>query len=178
MDYKNTNEVIIKDKFSILIIDDLLDELKGDAFSKIDLKVNYHQIRMGEHDISKTTFKIYHGHFGFKIMPFGLTSALATFYALMNHLFWLFLRKFVLAVFQVLLDQQLFDQLSKCFYGQNQIEYLGHIILEHGLGMDFVKIEAMVHWPTPLLLKISKISWDSQGTIGILSEIMGLFASS
>lgn len=53
MDYKNTNEVIIKDKFSILIIDDLLDELKGDAFSKIDLKVNYHQVRMGEHDILK-----------------------------------------------------------------------------------------------------------------------------
>ena len=109
IDYRQLDRVTIKNRYPLPRIDDLFDKLRGArVYSKIDLRTGYHQLRVRETDIPKTTFRTRYGHFEFTVMPFRLTNALTAFMDLMHRVFQPYLDQFVVVfVDDILIYSQL-----------------------------------------------------------------------
>jgi hypothetical protein len=166
IDFRALNKKNIKNRYPIPRIDELLDELHGAIyFTKIDLRFGYHQIKMREEDISKTTFRCHYRHYEFLVMPFGLTNAPATFQSCMNHVFNKQLRKPLLVFFDdfliysktweehlrhvdqilsIMEEQSLYAKESKCEFGMTKVLYLGHNIGSKRVHVHQEKIQAIM----------------------------------
>ncbi|GJS93846.1 putative reverse transcriptase domain-containing protein [Tanacetum coccineum] len=117
IDYRELNKLTVKNCYPLPKINDLFDQLQGSSvYSKIDLQLGYHQLRVREEDIPKTAFRTRYGHYEFQVMPFGLTNAQAVFMDLMNRVCKPFLDKFVV----VFIDDIL-------IYSKNKKEHKEHL---------------------------------------------------
>ena len=145
-----------------------MDELGGVTwFSKLDLMQGYHQILMKDSDTSKTAFRTDHGHYEFRVIPFGLCNAPSS-QETMNRLLQPYLCKYIIVFFNdiliysrtlvehlkhletaflVLMDGKFTLKLSKCSFAQKQIEYLGHIVSGKGVQPIPDKVQAIQQWP-------------------------------
>jgi hypothetical protein len=95
VDYRSFNEATIKKKYPLPHIKDLFDQMKGSSvFSKINLRSGYHQLRIQESDIPKTTFCTWYGLYEYTMMSLGLTNAPTYFMYLMNKVFMEYLDRF------------------------------------------------------------------------------------
>jgi hypothetical protein len=117
IDYWALNEVTIKNKYPLPRIEDLFDQLRGaNVFSKIDLRLGYHQLRIRPSDIPKTTFITKYGLYEFTVISFGLMTAPAFLMYLMNSVFMDYLNKFVVVFIDGIL-----------IYSQNEQEHEEHL---------------------------------------------------
>ena len=166
------NQVTKHDSHPLPRVDDLLDALKGyDLFSTLDLRSGYWQVGMNPQDMEKTAFIAPDGLFEFKRMPFGLSTAPATFSRAINIILSGLTFESCLCYFDDILiyskniDQhcerltsvlQRFRQhglkvkASKCSFGADQVLYLGHTISSTGVHTDPAKIKAIQNLPAPI----------------------------
>ena len=97
VDFRSLNKITVKNHYPLLGIDDFIDKLRyAKYFTNLYLQSGYHQVRIAEEDIWKTTFKTKQGLFEWLVMPFGLTNAPTTFMTVMNDVLIPFLYDFVI----------------------------------------------------------------------------------
>jgi hypothetical protein len=169
--YRPLNEVTIKNKYPLPSIDILFDQLTGArVFSKIDLKLGYHQIRIRPEDIPKTAFTTRYGLFEYLVMSFGLTNPPTHFTYLMNLVFMPELDKFVVVFIDDILiyskneeeharhlrivltrlrEHQLYAKFSKYVFWLEEIQFLGHILSAKGIAVDPSKVKDILEWKSP-----------------------------
>ena len=184
MDYRDLNRANPKDNFPLPHIDVLVDNTAQHAFfSFMDGFSGYNQIKMAEEDMEKTTFITPWGTFCYKVMPFGLKNAGATYQRAMVTLFHDMMHKEI----EVYVDdmiaksrneedhmihlQKLFERLrkfklrlnpAKCTFGVKSGRLLGFIVSQKGIEVDPDKVRAILDMPTPRTEKRS---------LGLLGEI-------
>jgi hypothetical protein len=137
------NKATIKNRYPLPWIEELLNTLQGDKwFTKLDLTIGYHQVRMNPNDVWKTVFKTKFGLFEWKFMPFSLTNGPTTFMRLINDIFRAHLGRFVVIyldhilifsrtwdthmqhvrqVLQIIQEHQLQVKENKSYFGQTSV---------------------------------------------------------
>ena len=84
-DYRKLNEMTVKNRYPLPLIQELIDKLKNaQVFSKMDIRWGYNNIRIKEGDEWKAAFRTNRGLFEPTVMFFGLTNSPATFQSFMN----------------------------------------------------------------------------------------------
>jgi hypothetical protein len=170
-DYRALNEIIVRNRYPIPRIEDLLDQLTGGKyFSKIDLKSDYHQVPTEQTDVWNTAFKSKEFLFEWLVMPFGLKNSPATFMRMMDDILQTFTNNFVVVylddiliyikswvehlqhiqqVLHTLWQHKLYANLEKCSFGMDRVHYLGYIVDQHGVHVDPAKIQVICDWLAP-----------------------------
>ena len=175
VDYRQLNDATTEDAYPLPRIDDTLDMLAGKQwFSTLDLVSGYWQVSLSQEARVKTAFATHSGLFQFRVMPFGLCNAPATFKRLMDRVLqglrWsrclVYLDDIIsfgstfdgalanlTLIFGRLRSYGLQLKSSKCHLFRASVPFLGHIVGRHGLECDPTKIEDVKSWPVPDCLK-------------------------
>jgi hypothetical protein len=162
-------------------------------FTTLDLFSGYWQIEVAEESKPKTAFSTLYSHYEFNVMPFGLTNAPATFQRFMEEVLEGINGTFVqVYIDDVMIASATFEEHlvhllevlsrlrkaglrlkpSKCTFGRNEVEFLGHLVGVNGLRMDPDKVERVLAFPRPTTVKQVQQFLGWRGTIVVSSAIM------
>ena len=171
VDYQDLNRASPKDNFPLSYIDTLVDNTaKHSLFSFMDGFSSYNQIRMAPEDMEKTIFLTMWGTFCYKVMPFGLKNAVATYQRAMVTLFHDMMHKEIEVYVDDMITKsqgeddhvvnlkKLFEQLrkfqlklnpAKCTFGATFEKLLDFVVSKKGIEIDPDKVQAIQDLPSP-----------------------------
>ena len=175
VDFTDLNKACPKDSFPLPRIDQLVDSTAGhklltfmDAFS------GYNQIRMAEEDQDKTTFITSQGLYCYKVMPFGLKNAGATYQRLVNKMFSQQIGRnmevyvddmlvkskeelthldYLKETFTTLKKHQMRLNLGKCVFGVASGKFLRFMVSQRGIEANPEKVRAIINMTSPKTIK-------------------------
>ena len=175
MDFTDLNKACPKDSYPLPRIDQLVDSTTGhQLLSFMDTFSGYNQIKMDEADQEKISFITNQDLFYYKVMPFGLKNAEATYQRLVNHMF----RPQIGRNVEVYVDDMLVKSLdeerhlddlqdtfetlrrykmkinpSKCAFEMSSGKFLGFMVSQRGIEANPDKIEAILNMEPPENIK-------------------------
>ena len=171
VDYRKVNQVTEKDAYALTLIEENFDGLDGaTVFSTLDLYSGYHQIPMAEETIEITSFTTVYGNFNFKVMPFWLCNAPASFQRSMNRILFSLIGVYVYnfiddvlifskskkehlthlkQVMEIFKANKLKLNLEKCNFMKDKVQVLGHLLTSKGLKPLESKVTAIENWKPP-----------------------------
>ncbi|KAI5317241.1 hypothetical protein L3X38_036948 [Prunus dulcis] len=175
VDYTNLNRACPKDSFPLPRIDQLVDATAGHALlSFMDAYSGYNQIFMHPEDQAHTSFITDRGLYCYKVMPFGLKNAGATYQRLVNHLFAPLIGNTMevyvddmlvksrtadqhipnlSAMFTILKQYKMRLNPTKCAFGVASGKFLGFMISQRGIEANPEKIQAILDMTIPKTVK-------------------------
>ncbi|GJX82630.1 putative reverse transcriptase domain-containing protein [Tanacetum coccineum] len=148
IDYRELNKLTVKNRYPLLRIDDLFDQLQGSrVYSKIDLRSGYHQLIVREEDIPKIAFRTHYDKF---VIIF--IDDILIYSKNKEH------KGYLKLILRLLKKEELFAKFSKCEFWLLKVKFLSHVIDSEGLHVDPAKIEPMMK----LTLKSIKFDWGEK----------------
>ena len=185
VNYKPLNDITKKDSYPLPRIDEILDGLQNAQwFTTLDLASGYWQIKVRPEDQEKTAFTTKFGIYEFKVMPFGLCNAPATFQRTMDYVLGDIKGKFVMVylddviiysktfedhmihlkeVLKRIEDAQLRLKAEKYYFAASKLQFLGHVVGKNGIEPDPEKVDKIVNYSSPINLR------DLRGALGLFS---------
>ena len=175
MDFTDLNKACPKDSFPLPRIDQLVDSTaEHKLLTFMDVFSRYNQIKMAEEDQEKTAFITSQGLYCYKVMPFRLKNAGATYQRLVNKMF----NKQIDRNMEVYVDDMLvkskeelthLDDLremfatlkqyqmklnpSKCVFGVASGKFLGFMVSQRGIEANPKKVQAIINMVSPRTVK-------------------------
>src|SRR5881275_1828714 len=185
VNYKPLNDVTKKDNYPLPRIDEILDSLKDAKwFTTLDLASGYWQIKVKEEHREKTAFITKFGTYEFKVMPFGLCNAPATFQQTMDKVLKGIKDLFVMVYLDdVIIYSKIFNEhlkhieevldrireanlrlkAEKCTFAADELQFLGHVVGKEGVKPDSEKVDKIANYPVPKNIR------ELRGILGLFS---------
>jgi transposase InsO family protein len=171
IDFRALNAVTKKNGYPLPRIQECIDLIgRVKVLSKLDFTQGYYQMLVAIADREKTAFNTREGKFQWKVMPFGLCNAPASFQTFMNRILRPFIGKFVVVylddivvysetlnehiqhltqIFDVLRQHTLYAKPSKCIFAVPALEFCGHLVGGGAIRPLSSKVAIISEWPTP-----------------------------
>lgn len=171
VDYRLVNKQTLKENYPLPLIEDLIDRLAGHKyFTTLDCRSGYHQIKMSEESIPITAFITPDGKFEYLKVPFGLKNAPYVFQKAIDYVLGdLRYTKVLVYLDDILIPSKTLEEgletleivlqrlqnhgvclnMEKCYFLQDEIEYLGYIIKAGQISPNPAKVTAIKEFPVP-----------------------------
>lgn len=160
VDFRQLNKKLIKDRFPIPRIEEILDRLGGTRyFSTLDMSQSFLQIPLGENSRDFTSFTVDSGTYRYTRLPFGLSVSSNSFQYMMFQVMSVIPKPIsrsyqenldnIRIVFKALRDHNLKLNREKCKFLLKQVTYLGHLITYKGILPDPDKARSVLKYPIP-----------------------------
>ncbi|GFY80100.1 retrovirus-related Pol polyprotein from transposon 297 [Trichonephila inaurata madagascariensis] len=176
IDYRKLNQKLVKDKFPLPLIEDVLDTLQeAKVYSTLDLRNGFFHVDVDEDCRKYTSFIVPDGQFEFNKVPFGLSTSPGVFQRYVSSIFRDLTRKGIVIsylddlvipakdekegleklkiVFEVAKKYGLQIKFKKCQFLKKTIEFLGHVVENGTIKPSTAKTQAVRTFPEPTTIK-------------------------